>query len=71
VQSGQFDLSRLERLGQYIRRKGKLFALDQQVLDEFSAGIDEAINYSTRQFSSKISRGHLRLVSSEPHTKRR
>lgn len=66
MQFTECDLSRFERLGHYVRQKGKVIPLDQQVLDEFSAAIDEAINYSKRQTSSLTIRGHLRLVYSAP-----
>jgi hypothetical protein len=68
MQFTECDLSRFERLGQYVRQKGKIVPLDQQVLDEFSAAIDEAINYSKRRTSSPTSRGHLRIVHSSPRS---
>jgi len=62
----QYDLTRFDRLGHYVRQEGKIIAVDQQVLDEFTAAISEVINYGKAKISPRPSCGFLRLISSKP-----
>jgi hypothetical protein len=60
----RFNTERLNLLGKYIERDGKLFPLDPDVHKMFSDAIDAAIAHSKKQIPAPRRRGFLHLVHS-------